>query len=318
MLIDHAKIYVKAGDGGNGCTSFYRDKTVRKGKANGGYGGDGGDIVFKADRNVQTLRDFQYNRHFKAGRGGHGGSSNKKGKDGNNCHVMVPAGTMIKDAPHGFLLRDLTQAGEEVIVALGGKGGKGNSRKKDATPGEKGESKELALELKLIADVGIIGFPNVGKSTFISRISRARSKIANYPFTTKTPVLGILSTEDSSITFADMPGLIEGAHSGRGLGDEFLRHIERTKVLLHMVDIAEAEKRNAVKDYTAINRELSLYGRHLAEKPQVVACNKMDLPAAKGNLKAFMKEVTAKIFPIAAVTGDGIEELLKEIEKILE
>ena len=315
MLIDQAKIYVKAGDGGNGCTSFYRDRSVCKGRPNGGDGGDGGDIIFRVDNNTRTLLDFQYKRHFKAPTGSHGSSNNKKGKSGADFYIRVPPGTIIMDVATGFVLRDLKDAGEEVRIAVGGRGGSGNSKKRLATRGEKGEEKKLELELKLIADVGIIGYPNVGKSTLISHISRAKSKIANYPFTTKTPVLGMVRMHDWDLTFADMPGLIEDAHKGRGLGDEFLRHIERTKILLHMVDMAERERRDAFGDYESINRELRLYAKHLAEKTQVVACNKMDLPQARGNLDKFRKKIDKKVFPISAITGEGVKELLDEIQK---
>ena len=313
MFIDQAKIHVKAGDGGNGCTSFYRDKFVRKGKPNGGNGGAGGNIIFKVDKNIRTLLDFQYNRHFKASRGGHAGSNNKTGRSGEDLCVRVPPGTILKEAATGLVLRDLMHEGEEVIVAVGGSGGKGNTKKRDATPGGSGEARELALELKLIADIGIIGYPNVGKSTFISRISSAKSKIANYPFTTKSPILGIVRMYDGDLTFADMPGLIEGAHKGRGLGDQFLRHIERTRILVHMIDIAEVETRDAYEDYVSINNELSLYGKHVSDKSQVIACNKMDLAESKGNLSAFRKKIDKKVFPISAVTGDGVKELLDEV-----
>jgi len=317
MLIDRAKILVKAGDGGKGCTSFYRDRAVRKGKPNGGDGGSGGNIVFKVDKNIHTLLDFQYNRHFKAGRGAHGSSNNKNGKRGEDFLVRIPPGTIIKDAQANIVLRDLVEIGEEVIIARGGHGGKGNSKKREATSGEKGEEKELLLELKLIADIGIIGYPNVGKSTFISRISSAKSKIASYPFTTKQPILGIVKMHDGDLTFADMPGLIQGAHKGKGLGDRFLRHIERTKLLLHMVDVAQVEGRNALDDYVTITKELSLYGKNVNEKPQVVACNKMDLPEAEENYLKFKDKVKGKVFPISAIKGDGVRELLNEIWKLL-
>jgi len=316
MLIDRAKIYVKAGNGGDGCTSFYRDRFVRKGKPNGGRGGRGGNIIFKVDKNIYTLLDFQHKRHFKAARGGHGSSNNKKGKNGSDLRIGVPPGTIIEDASAGFILRDLTKDAEEVVVAVGGVGGKGNTKDRDATSGAPGEEKNLVLELKFIADVGIIGYPNAGKSTLISRISSARSKIAGYHFTTKSPVLGIVKMGDRDLVFADMPGLIEDAHKGRGLGDEFLRHIERTKILLHMVDIAEVEERDAYLDYTSVNKELSLYGRHVAEKPQVLVCNKMDLPEAKKNLDVFKKKTDRKVFPVSAATGEGVKELLDEISKI--
>ena len=318
MLIDQAKIYVKAGDGGNGCTSFYRDRLVRKGRPNGGDGGDGGDIIFRVDKNTRTLLDFQYKRHFKASGGSHGSSNNKKGKSGKDLYIRVPPGTIIKDMATGLTLRDLLNADEEVHVAVGGGGGSGNSSRRLATAGEKGEDKKLGLELKLIADVGIIGYPNVGKSTLISRISRAKSKVANYPFTTKAPILGTVRTYGGDLTFADMPGLIEDAHKGRGLGDEFLRHIERTKILLHIVDIAQGEGRDAFGDYESINRELRLYARHLAEKTQVIGCNKMDLPQARGNLDKFRKKTDEKVFPISAITGEGIKELLGEISNAIQ
>lgn len=317
MLIDRARIHVKAGDGGNGCTSFYRDRSVRKGKANGGDGGNGGNIVFRVDKNTRTLLDFQYNRHFKALRGGHGGSSDKKGKRGEDLYIKVPPGTIIKDTRTGLVLRDLTGAGESVIVARGGEGGKGNTKRRDATAGEEGQEKLLELELKLIADVGIIGYPNAGKSTLISRISRAKSKIASYRFTTKEPVLGMVDAGEDDIVFADMPGLIEGAHRGRGLGDRFLRHIERTRILLHMVDVAEVEGRNSYDDYRSLNEELSLYDRDLAKKPQVIACNKIDLPEARNKLDAFRKKAGKAVFPISALTGEGIGPLLAEIGRVL-
>ncbi len=316
MLIDRAKIHIKAGNGGDGCTSFYRDRFVQKGKPTGGRGGRGGNIIFTVDKNIHTLLDFQHKRHFKAARGGHGSSNNKKGKSGSDLRIGVPPGTIIEDASTGFILRDLMGDAEEVIVAVAGAGGKGNSKDRDATPGEPGEEKDLILELKLIADVGIIGHPNAGKSTLISRISSAKSKIAGYHFTTKAPVLGIVRMESGDLVFADMPGLIEGAHKGRGLGDEFLRHIERTRVLLHMVDIAALEERDAYEDYLSINKELSLYGHHVMEKPQVLACNKMDLPEAKKNLEAFKKKINRKVFPISAITGEGIKELLIEVSKV--
>ncbi|MFH1594149.1 MAG: GTPase ObgE [Candidatus Omnitrophota bacterium] len=317
MLIDHAKIYIKAGDGGRGCTSFYRDRAVRKGKPNGGDGGDGGSVIFKVDSNIHTLLDFQYRRHFRAERGGHGGSSDMNGRSGGDLYIRVPAGTILKDAATGLILRDLTGQDEEVVVLYGGKGGQGNSKKREATPGGEGEEKEILLELKIIADVGIIGYPNVGKSTLISRISRAKSKIACYPFTTKEPILGIVDMHDENFTFADMPGLLEGAHEGRGLGDEFLRHIERTKVLLHVIDIAEVEGRNAYEDYLRINKELELYGRRVRKKPQIVACNKIDLAGAKENLKEIETRIECKVYPISALDGSGIDALLEEVRKVV-
>jgi len=316
MLIDKAKIYVKAGDGGNGCTSFFRDRTVSRGKPTGGDGGAGGNIIFKVDKNVHTLLDFQYNRHFKAARGTHGGSNNKTGKEGQDLYIKVPQGTIIKDIVTGAILRDLTVPSEEVIVVRSGEGGKGNTKRRLATPGKKGEERELLLELKIIADVGIIGFPNAGKSTFISRVSGAKSKIADYPFTTKAPVLGMVKMPDGDLALCDMPGLIEGAHKGRGLGDEFLRHIERTKILMHIVDISEVGNRRADTDYNAIQKELELYGKNVIKKPQVLVCNKMDLPQAEEKLKIFRQKVNKKIFPISAATGFGTKEVLMEVWRL--
>jgi GTP-binding protein len=312
MLIDQARIHVKAGTGGNGCRSFYRDRHIQKGKPDGGDGGNGGNVAFTVDKNIHTLLDFQYRRHFKAGRGGHGSSNHQTGKSGNDLVIRIPPGTIITDAASGLVLRDLLAAGEEVVVAVGGKGGKGNCKNRDETPGDAGEEKELVLELKIIADVGIIGYPNVGKSTFISRISRAKSKIAGYPFTTKEPVLGIVQMYDGDLAFADMPGLIEGAHRGRGLGDAFLRHIERTKILLHMIDMAGIEGRDAYDDYLSINKELALYGRGLEKKPQIIACNKMDLPESAERLAVFKTRIDRPVFPVSAITGDGVRELLNE------
>jgi len=317
MLIDRARIHVKAGSGGDGCTSFYRDRRVRKGKPNGGDGGSGGDVVFAADRNIHTLLDFKYNRHHSAQRGGHGGSNNKKGKRGESLFIRVPVGTVITESGTGLLLRDLAREGESVIVARGGVGGKGNTKHRPGTAGAEGEGKELELELKLIADVGIVGYPNAGKSTFISRVSRAKSKIGNYAFTTKAPILGIVRFDECEAVFADMPGLISGAHRGRGLGDEFLRHIERTRVLIHMVDIAQLEGRSAHEDYDSINGELSLYKRSLARKPQVIACNKIDISGSRENFSRFCDKIGKSAYPVSALTGEGIDKLLEAVFRCL-
>jgi GTP-binding protein len=335
MFIDEAKIYVKAGDGGSGVNSFYRDKYTRRGKPDGGNGGKGGDIIIECDENIQTLLDFQFKQHFRARNGSHGSGKKKNGRDGANCIIRVPVGTVIRDCSTHFLIRDLAKINEKVIVAKGGNGGKGNSglrlatleipnyRRKAkflmglATKGDKGEEKRLSLELKLIADVGIIGFPNVGKSTLISSISNARPKIANYPFTTKSPILGIVIREDKNFKVADIPGLIEGSHRGKGLGDKFLRHIERTRLLVHIVDIAAVEGRNPVEDYHSLNRELRFYSTKLKEKPQIIAANKMDLPGAQENLERFKAKLRKEIFPISALTGEGLEELIETISKRL-
>lgn len=317
MFIDEAKIYVKAGDGGKGCHSFYRDKLNRMGRPDGGPGGDGGNVILVADENVHTLLDFRYQQHVKAPSGLHGSSNHKKGHRGADHFVKVPPGTIIKDAANGLVIRDLIKIGESVIVAKGGLGGHGNSRGRDATSGTPGEERTILLELKLIADVGIIGYPNAGKSTLISKISSAHPKIANYPFTTKAPVLGVVRIyEEAHFVVAEIPGLIEGAHEGRGLGDRFLRHVERTKVLIHLVDIAACEGREPVDDYKILNHELAAYSSELAKKPQLIALNKIDIPESKEYMKKFKKKFPrVKTFPISGVTGEGIKELLEAVYK---
>jgi len=310
MFIDRAKIFAAAGNGGNGCNSLYRDRQIRRGRPDGGDGGDGGNIVFEADPNTRTLYDFKYNRDFRAERGRHGSSNHKKGKSGQDLIIKVPPGTVIIEAETDLVLRDLCDYHQRVIICKGGKCGKGNSRGREATRGEPGETKDLRLELKIIADVGIIGFPNAGKSTLISRTSKAKSKIASYPFTTKNPILGVIRRDDERLVLADMPGLIEGAHQGRGLGDRFLRHIERTKFLVHLIDMAAVEGRDPVDDYRKINKELGLYSSKFAREDQLVVANKMDLPEAEGNLKKFKKSVIWKIYPISALTGEGTKELM--------
>ncbi len=318
MFIDEVRIYVKAGNGGDGCSSLYRDRVNRIGRPDGGPGGDGGDVIFKADFNIHTLLDFQYRQHFTAESGKHGSSNHKKGARGEDSYVKVPPGTLIKDAVTGLLLRDLVKPGDSVIIARGGQGGRGNSRGREALPGTIGEERQVILELKLIADVGIVGYPNAGKSTLISRISSARPKIASYPFTTKEPNLGVVKVyEGLDIVIADIPGLIEGAHKGKGLGHKFLRHIERTKALVHLVDIAAVDCRDPYKDYVSLNKELKLYSKELARRPQVVALNKVDCPEAKENIKKFKKHVTGKkIFLISALTGEGVKPLLDALCKM--
>ena len=261
--------------------------------------------------------DFQYRQHIEAKSGSHGSSNHKKGARGDDLRIKVPPGTIIKDAQRGFVLRDLVKSGDWAIVARGGAGGRGNSRGRDRQEGSPGEEKVVILELKLIADCGIIGYPNAGKSTLISRISSARPRIANYPFTTKVPVLGVVRMyEDASFVIAEIPGLIEGAHLGKGLGDKFLRHVERTKILVHLIDIAGFEGRNPIMDYRKLNKELKSYSKELALKQQVVALNKIDIPGAKENIKKFKKTLPKlKVFPISSLTGDGIKELLEYLYK---
>jgi GTP-binding protein len=317
VFVDEAKVYVKAGNGGDGCNSMYRDRFHRYGRPDGGEGGNGADIVFEADQNIHTLLDFQYRQHFQADSGAHGSSNHKKGRCGQPLHVKVPPGTIIKDASSRLVMRELVKAGDHVIIAKGGAGGHGNSRHRAAAPGSPGEEKTVILELKLIADAGIVGYPNAGKSTLISRISSAHPKIADYPFTTKEPVLGVVKVhEGSSLVVAEIPGLIEGAHTGRGLGDRFLKHVERTKVLIHLVDIAACDCRDPYKDYTSLNKELKLYSKELIKKPQFVALNKSDLEQSKENIRKFRKYARGvKVYPISAATGEGIKELIAAVYK---
>jgi GTP-binding protein len=319
MFIDTAKIQVKAGDGGNGCNSYFRDNRVEHGKPNGGDGGDGGDVILRADKSIYTLLDFQYQRHFKAENGKHGSSNDKAGARGADKLVRVPLGTVVTDTATDCLIRDLNEDGLEVVVASRGKGGRGNSRKKEAEHGTGGEERELLLNLKLIADVGLIGFPNAGKSTLISKISNATPKIASYPFTTKAPILGVVRNldDDSEFIVADIPGLIAGAHEGRGLGDRFLKHVERTRILVHLIDMAGVDGRDPVEDFQVINKELEAFSEELTDKKQIIVANKMDLPQAAANLKSFKKRCRKKIFEVSALEGKGLEALLEEITKNL-
>lgn len=318
MFIDHAKIYIKSGNGGKGCRSFYRDKYTRYGITDGGDGGNGGDVIIRADKGLHTLLDFKYNRHFYALNGKMGSGNNRKGRDAQALYIRVPCGTTVKDASSGCLLRDLSNDQEEVLVASGGKGGQGNRRNREVTAGSPGQEKELVLDLKLIADAGVVGFPNAGKSTLISHISNAHPKIAAYPFTTKFPVLGVVSAHDgSSFVIADIPGLIEGSSKGRGLGDKFLRHIERTRVIVHLIDMAASEGRNPVEDYRVINKELKSYSSAVLGKPQILVANKMDLEGAASNLERFKKSVNKKIYPVSALKKDGLEDLIEVISSKL-
>ncbi len=317
MFIDSAKIEVRAGNGGNGCKSLYRDKYQRLGRPDGGDGGKGADIVFRADHNLLTLLDFQYHRHFSGGHGGHGGSKNQKGRAGADLIVRVPVGTVIRDAQSGALLRDLSQDGQEVAVAKGGKGGMGNSYHHDATVGEPGEARTVFLDLKLLADVGVVGFPNTGKSTLITALSNARPKIAAYPFTTISPVLGVVKAGGKQFVIADIPGLIAGASEGRGLGDKFLKHIERTKVLIHLLDMAGFEGRDPLDDYKKINLELKNYSKDVYKKPQVICANKMDIEGAQENLKRFKKQLRKPVYAVSALQKTNLTELVDAVAKKL-
>jgi len=310
---DEAKIKVTAGNGGNGCVSFRREKYIPKGGPDGGNGGRGGNLIFEADQNINTLVNFVSKKHFNADSGKPGQGRNKTGGDGNDLILKVPVGTLIYDSANGELVADLTYHGQMEIVARGGIGGKGNANFKSSvrqTPdfaelGEPGEEKEIRLKLKLIADVAIIGYPSVGKSTLISRISNARPKIADYPFTTLIPHLGVCKVGDTDFVVADIPGLIEGAHEGKGLGIEFLKHIERTKILVHLLDITHEDLRG---EYKKLNNELKLYSKELAKKPQILAVNKTD--ASISDIVDEVKKEFKKEKPlfISAVSGHGLNE----------
>lgn len=330
MFVDKAKIYVKAGNGGDGRVSFRREKYVPNGGPDGGDGGNGGSIVFMVDENMRTLMDFRYKRKHISDNGEMGGTNNSSGKSADDLYIKVPAGTILKDAETGAFLGDLKNSGDKVIVAHGGKGGKGNQHfatptrqaPRFAQPGEQGIERWIELELKLLADVGLVGFPNVGKSTFLSIVTSAKPKIANYHFTTLVPNLGVVDLGRArSFIIADIPGLIEGAHSGVGLGHDFLRHVERTKVLIHLLDTSGLEGRDPLEDFDKINGELKLYNEKLAKKPQIVACNKMDIPAARENFDRVAEELSKKgyeVFAISAATGDGIKPLMDRVFNLLE
>ncbi len=318
MFIDQVTIFVKAGDGGRGCRSFYRDKYTREGIPDGGDGGNGSDIIVRADRSLRTLLDLRYHREFRGTHGAHGSGKKKRGKDGVPIVIKVPCGTVVKDADHDTVLRDLVDDQDEVLAAKGGRGGRGNRHRTDEpTPGEPGEQRRLLFDLKLIADVGVVGFPNAGKSTLISVISNAHPNIAAYPFTTKVPVLGMVGKYERSFVIADIPGLIEGSAQGRGLGDKFLRHIERTKILVHLIDMAGIDGRDPVDDYRAINKELAAYSPIVAKKPQVLVANKMDMPQAAENYDRFVAACKKKPLMLSALRKEGLEELVTCIVKKL-
>ncbi|MEQ8235330.1 MAG: GTPase ObgE [Syntrophomonadaceae bacterium] len=327
MFIDHAKIFVKGGDGGNGCVAFRREKYVPLGGPAGGDGGRGGNVIFIADEGMSTLMDFQYRKHFKADRGQHGLGKNQHGARGDDLVVRVPAGTLVIDDDSGETIADLTAAGQEAVIARGGRGGRGNARfataihkaPSMAENGEPGEEKWIRLELKLLADVGLVGFPNAGKSTLISRVSAARPKIADYPFTTLVPQLGVVLTRDkNSYVIADIPGLIEGAHAGAGLGHDFLRHIERNRVLLFILDAAQIDGRSVLEDYRVLRAELEAYRPELVNRPYLIVANKMDLPEAQDNFSRLQELYGDKVIGISAVTGQGISELIEKTYDLLQ
>ncbi len=329
QFVDEVKIFVASGHGGAGCVSFRREKFIPFGGPDGGDGGRGGDIVFETTSTISTLLDLRYRPHQKAERGHHGMGKNRHGANGEGVTILVPPGTVIKDAESGEVLADLTAAGERIVLLKGGRGGQGNARfasstnkaPKFAQPGEEGEERWLRLELKLMADVGLLGFPSVGKSSLIAKISAARPKIADYPFTTLIPNLGVVLYKNyRSFVVADIPGLIEGAHEGAGLGLRFLRHVERTDFLLHILDLSWMPDRDPIREYEALNRELSLFSEELSRKKQIVVVNKMDLPHVRENLEEILpwfQERGIPLFPISAASGEGIEPLLDEIARIL-
>ncbi len=329
MFTDYVKIIAKAGDGGNGAISFRREKYVAAGGPDGGDGGKGGDVYFEVDPNSNTLIDFRFKKKFKAENGNNGEGSNKYGKSGENLTIKVPIGTVIKDASNNRVLADLSQEGQRELVLKGGRGGKGNAHFATSTrqaprfsqDGENGEEKELILELKLLADVGLIGFPNVGKSTFLGRTTSATPKIADYHFTTLEPNLGVVKTDyGDSFVIADIPGIIEGASEGVGLGLQFLRHIERTRLLLHVIDVSGSEGRDPVDDFNKINSELQKYSKKLSERTQIIVANKIDSMQDENlykNIENLAKEKKLEIFKISAVTGEGVDKLIKHVSELL-
>ena len=320
MFIDEVRILVKAGDGGNGCLAFRREKYVPRGGPSGGDGGRGGDVIMVASPHHNTLLHFRFNPEHKAERGRHGEGSNKTGRDGESKEIETPVGTIVYDAETGEQLHDFTAAGDRFIVAHGGRGGRGNARFATSThqaptehePGKPGEERRLRLELKLLADVGLVGFPNAGKSTLISRISAAKPKIADYPFTTLEPNLGVATVDDRDFVVADIPGLIEGAHTGHGLGIQFLRHIERTRLLAHLVDVSEMSGRDPVHDFDVVMEELRSFSPELVAKPMIVVATKLDAaqdPERIAALERHSAERGLPFYKISSVTGKGIDEL---------
>ncbi|MBP1996786.1 GTPase ObgE [Paenibacillus eucommiae] len=332
MFVDKAKIYVKGGDGGDGIVAFRREKYVPEGGPAGGDGGKGGDVIFRVDEGLRTLMDFRYQRHFKADRGEKGRNKSMHGANADDMIVRVPPGTLILDDDTQEIIADLVRHEQEVVVARGGRGGRGNTRfatAKNTAPeiaenGEDGVERWVVLELKVMADVGLVGFPSVGKSTLLSVVSAATPKIAAYHFTTLTPNLGVVDvSEGRSFVMADLPGLIEGAHEGVGLGHEFLRHVERTRLIVHVVDMSASDGRDPYEDFLKINEEIKLYNAKLEQRPQIVVANKMDMPDSAENLQQFREKLAADerdltIYPISALTRGGIKELLYKIADLVD
>ncbi|NBD25925.1 GTPase ObgE [Paenibacillus glycinis] len=334
MFVDKAKIFVKGGDGGNGIVSYRREKYVPQGGPAGGDGGKGGDVIFRVDNGLRTLMDFRYQKHFKGERGERGKVKTMHGSNAENTVIRIPPGTVILDDDSGEIIADMTQHGSEIIVAKGGRGGRGNTRFATASNpapdfaenGEDGEERWIILELKVMADVGLVGFPSVGKSTLLSIVSAAQPKIGAYHFTTISPNLGVVDVGDGrSFVMADLPGLIEGAHEGVGLGHDFLRHVERTRIILHVLDMSGSEGRDPYEDWVTINQELELYNPVLAERPQIIVANKMDMPEAEDNLALFREQLQARedeaehqVVAMSSLTKQGVQELLYKAMDLLE
>ncbi|CAI8974664.1 GTPase ObgE [Brevibacillus sp. IT-7CA2] len=326
MFVDQVKVYVKGGDGGNGAVSFRREKYVPLGGPAGGDGGLGGDVVFVVDEGLRTLVDFRYQRHFKAPRGEHGRNKSQHGAGAEDMVVRVPPGTTVIDDDTKEVIVDLVEHGQRAVIAKGGRGGRGNIRFANSSNpaphisenGEPGQERYIVMELKLIADVGLVGYPSVGKSTLLSSVTAAKPKIAEYHFTTLTPNLGVVDLGEQSFVMADLPGLIEGAHEGVGLGHQFLRHVERTRLIVHVIDMAAVDGRDPYEDYLQINRELTMYNLKLEDRPQIVVANKMELPEAVENLRIFKEKAPdVKVYEISAATRKGVQELMYVIGDML-
>ena len=325
-FIDESRIFLKAGDGGNGCCSFRREKYIPRGGPDGGDGGKGGDIFIQASSRVHTLLDQRYHPHYNSQRGQHGQGQDRTGRGGEDCIITVPVGTVIKDRQTGVIIADLVEDRQRVLVARGGRGGRGNARFVSSTnraprlcePGEAGEELDLMLELKLLADIALVGFPNAGKSTLISKISHARPKVADYPFTTLSPHLGLVRWKGSDFVVADIPGIIEGAHAGHGLGLRFLRHIERTRMLVYVIDMSPSSELSAAEELGVLTLELSSYSSELAQRDRLVVLNKCDLPSARERAQeavAFLRDTGYRCHLISALTGEGIDGMLDDLIK---
>lgn len=325
MFVDEVIVELTAGRGGDGCMAFRREKYVAMGGPFGGNGGKGGDIIFKVDEGLRTLIDLRYQKHIKASSGENGQGKNKNGKNATDMIVKVPLGTTIKDNETGAIIGDLTKNGEEIIVAYGGRGGRGNvtlATRSNPCPsyceyGEPGENRKVKVELRMLADVGLVGLPSVGKSTILSMVTNANPKIASYHFTTLSPNLGVVTSEDYSYTIADLPGLIEGASDGLGLGHKFLKHIERTKIIAHIIDMSGIEGRNPYEDYLTIKKELENFSPKLIQKPEIIIANKMDIESSKKNLEEFKQKVKVSIYEVSAIQNKGLDEVLKALKELV-